>query len=98
VGQAGYRVQFFQLMDVFLASPKVPAYTAAAFVKKFARLSLRVSPAGMADPSPPRVYLSNPLPPPHPSQQALHRDLMVWACSTVVTVATVITKLSPFLD
>eukprot|EP00884_Botryococcus_braunii_P013080 jgi/Botrbrau1/21773/Bobra.0190s0001.2 len=46
VFQAGYRIQFFQLMDVFLASSKVPAYTAAAFAKKFARLSLRVSPAG----------------------------------------------------
>lgn len=44
--QAKQRVQFFQLADVFLASGMVPAYTAAAFVKKFARLALRTTPAG----------------------------------------------------
>lgn len=46
--QASQRVRFFQLVDVFLASPLVPAYTAAAFIKRFARLSLRAPPAGAA--------------------------------------------------
>ena len=40
-----HRVRFFQLADIFLASPMVPAYTAAAFAKKFARLGMRGSPA-----------------------------------------------------
>ncbi|KAK9824409.1 hypothetical protein WJX72_010079 [[Myrmecia] bisecta] len=40
------RVRFFQLADVFLASGMVPAYTAAAFAKRFARLSLTAPPAG----------------------------------------------------
>ena len=44
--QAQHRVQFFQLVDIFLASAKVPAYTAAGFIKRFARLSLSISPAG----------------------------------------------------
>ena len=39
-----HRVRFFQLADIFLASPMVPAYTAAAFAKKFARLGMRGSP------------------------------------------------------
>jgi U3 small nucleolar RNA-associated protein 19 len=39
-------VQFFQLADIFLSSSMVPAYTAAAFAKKFARLALRAPPAG----------------------------------------------------
>jgi U3 small nucleolar RNA-associated protein 19 len=39
-----HRVRFFQLADIFLASPMVPAYTAAAFAKKFARLGIRGSP------------------------------------------------------
>lgn len=47
--QAQHRVQFFQLVDIFLASGKVPAYTAAAFVKRFARLALSIPPAGKAD-------------------------------------------------
>ncbi|KAI8102010.1 hypothetical protein M9434_007071 [Picochlorum sp. BPE23] len=38
-----HRVRFFQLADIFLASPMVPAYTAAAFAKKFARLGIRGS-------------------------------------------------------
>lgn len=41
-----HRLRFFQLTDIFLASGLVPAYTAAAFAKKFARLSLLVSPPG----------------------------------------------------
>ncbi len=39
-------MRFFQLADVFLASGMVPAYTAAAFAKKFGRLALRAPPAG----------------------------------------------------
>lgn len=35
-----------QLADVFLASSMVPAYTAAAFAKRFARIALRAPPAG----------------------------------------------------
>lgn len=57
--QASQRVKFFQLTDLFLASPLVPAYTAAAFIKRFARLSLRTSPAGMPS-SPPSLPSSHP--------------------------------------
>jgi hypothetical protein len=39
-------VRFLQLADVFLASSMVPAYTAAAFAKRFARIALRAPPAG----------------------------------------------------
>ena len=45
--QAKQRVRFFQLADVFLASGMVPAYTAAAFAKRFGRLALRAPPAGV---------------------------------------------------
>lgn len=41
-----HRLRFFRLADVFLASGLVPAYTAAAFAKRFARLALQSSPAG----------------------------------------------------
>ncbi len=41
-----HRLRFFQLADIFLASPMVPAYTAAAFAKRFARQSLSAPPAG----------------------------------------------------
>jgi U3 small nucleolar RNA-associated protein 19 len=42
-----HRVQFFKLVDVFLNSGLVPAYSAASFVKRFARLAL-TAPAGSA--------------------------------------------------
>ena len=45
--QAKHRERFFQLMEVFLSSNLVPASTVAAFAKRFARLSLTASPAGM---------------------------------------------------
>lgn len=38
--------QFFALADIFLSSGMVPAYTAASFAKRFARLALRAPPAG----------------------------------------------------
>ncbi len=41
-----HRLRFFQLADIFLASPMVPAYTAAAFAKRFARQALSAPPAG----------------------------------------------------
>lgn len=44
--RAKHRLRFFQLADIFLASGLVPAYTAAAFAKRFARLALATSPAG----------------------------------------------------
>jgi U3 small nucleolar RNA-associated protein 19 len=44
--QAKHRERFFQLADVFLSSSLVPAYTIAAFAKRFARLALTASPAG----------------------------------------------------
>ena len=44
--QARHRARFLQLADVFLASGMVPAYTAAAFAKRLARLALRAPPAG----------------------------------------------------
>ncbi|GLC39601.1 hypothetical protein PLESTB_000808400 [Pleodorina starrii] len=40
------RAQFFRLADIFLSSSLVPAYTVAAFVKRFARLALGAPPAG----------------------------------------------------
>lgn len=40
-----HRVRFFQLADIFLASSMVPAYTAASFAKRFARLGMRGSTA-----------------------------------------------------
>ena len=44
--QAKHRERFFQLADVFLSSSLVPAYTIAAFAKRFACLALTASPAG----------------------------------------------------
>ena len=46
LAQSKYRARFFRLMDIFLASPMVPAYTAAAFAKRFARLALGAPPSG----------------------------------------------------
>ncbi|KAG2488616.1 hypothetical protein HYH03_012789 [Edaphochlamys debaryana] len=40
------RSQFFRLADLFLSSTLVPAYTVAAFAKRFARLALTASPPG----------------------------------------------------
>ena len=45
---ARHRLKFLQLTDVFLASSLVPAYTVAAFAKRFARLALTAPPAGAA--------------------------------------------------
>ena len=44
--QSRRRVEFFRLVDLFLKSAMVPAYVVAAFVKRFARMALRASPAG----------------------------------------------------
>ncbi|KDD75695.1 CBF/Mak21 family protein [Helicosporidium sp. ATCC 50920] len=41
-----HRDAFLGLVDVFLASRLVSAYTAAAFAKRFARIALEASPAG----------------------------------------------------
>ncbi|KAJ2810787.1 Maturation and nuclear export of 40S ribosomal subunits interacting protein [Coemansia furcata] len=41
-----YRARFFRLFDLFLASPHLPAYLVAAFVKRLARLSIAATPAG----------------------------------------------------
>ena len=46
VFRAKFRARFLQLADIFLSSGMVPAYTAAAFIKKFARLALTAPPAG----------------------------------------------------
>ena len=43
---AKHRAQFFKLADLFLSSGLVPAYTAAAFAKKMARLAVAAPPAG----------------------------------------------------
>jgi hypothetical protein len=43
---ARHRLKFLQLSDVFLASSLVPAYTAAAFIKRFARIALTAPPMG----------------------------------------------------
>lgn len=43
---AKYRAKFFQLIDLCLKSPLLPAYLAAAFCKKLSRLALSVPPSG----------------------------------------------------
>ncbi|GAX81728.1 hypothetical protein CEUSTIGMA_g9156.t1 [Chlamydomonas eustigma] len=43
---AKHRAQFFKLADLFLSSALVPAYTAAAFAKRMARLAVSAPPAG----------------------------------------------------
>ena len=40
------RKGFFELLDIFLRSPALPAYLAAAFIKRLSRLSLNAPPAG----------------------------------------------------
>jgi U3 small nucleolar RNA-associated protein 19 len=42
------RARFLKLADAFLASPAVPAYSAAAFAKRFARVALRSADPGLA--------------------------------------------------
>ena len=42
------RARFLRLADAFLASPAVPAYSAAAFAKRFARVALRSADPGLA--------------------------------------------------
>lgn len=43
---AKYRARFFRLLDVFLASPLLPAAVVASFIKRLARLALSAPPAG----------------------------------------------------
>ncbi|KAH9654712.1 protein NUCLEOLAR COMPLEX ASSOCIATED 4 [Citrus sinensis] len=43
---AKHRAKFFELLDSCLRSPLLPAYLAAAFVKKLSRLSILVPPSG----------------------------------------------------
>lgn len=43
---ARYRARFFRLLDVFLASPLLPAAIVASFIKRLARLALTAPPAG----------------------------------------------------
>ncbi|XP_026052225.1 nucleolar complex protein 4 homolog isoform X1 [Carassius auratus] len=42
-----YRARFFHLMNIFLSSTHLPAYLVAAFVKRFARLSLTAPPTAL---------------------------------------------------
>ena len=44
--QARHRAEFLLLLDRCLASGLLPAYTAAAFAKRFARLAVAAPPAG----------------------------------------------------
>lgn len=46
VFKAKHRAQFFKLVDMFLASSLVPAYTVAAFIKRLARCALVTTPPG----------------------------------------------------
>ena len=46
VFHARHRRQFFELLDVFLRSTHLPAYLAAAFAKRLARLALSAPPHG----------------------------------------------------
>ena len=57
--RAKHRKRFFDLMELFLKSPLLPAYVAAAFIKRFARLALSAPPSGIYTPPLPR-----PAPPP----------------------------------
>lgn len=43
---AKYKFRFFKLVDLFLSSPHLPSYMAAAFAKRFARLALHAPPSG----------------------------------------------------
>ena len=45
--QVKHRTRIIDLIDTFLSSALVPAYTAAAFAKRFARLALAAPPAGL---------------------------------------------------
>uniref|UniRef100_A0A6J0T7G3 Nucleolar complex protein 4 homolog n=1 Tax=Pogona vitticeps TaxID=103695 RepID=A0A6J0T7G3_9SAUR len=42
-----YRARFFRLLDLFLSSSHLPAYTVAAFAKRLARLALAAPPDGL---------------------------------------------------
>ncbi|XP_073681030.1 nucleolar complex protein 4 homolog [Garra rufa] len=42
-----YRARFFYLVNIFLSSTHLPAYLVAAFVKRFARLSLTAPPTAL---------------------------------------------------
>uniref|UniRef100_A0A8C1BFF4 Nucleolar complex associated 4 homolog n=1 Tax=Cyprinus carpio carpio TaxID=630221 RepID=A0A8C1BFF4_CYPCA len=42
-----YRARFFHLVNIFLSSTHLPAYLVAAFVKRFARLSLTAPPTAL---------------------------------------------------
>ncbi|XP_016085099.1 nucleolar complex protein 4 homolog [Sinocyclocheilus grahami] len=42
-----YRARFFHLVNIFLSSTHLPAYLVAAFVKRFARLSLTAPPTSL---------------------------------------------------
>ena len=44
--RAANRRGFFELLDVFLKSPALPAYLAAAFIKRMSRLAIHAPPAG----------------------------------------------------
>jgi hypothetical protein len=54
--RARHRKRFFDLVETFLKSPLLPAYVAAAFIKRFARLALSAPPSG-APPIPVRTCL-----------------------------------------
>lgn len=43
---ARHRKTFLQLLDIFLASSLVPAYSVAAFIKRFAQMALTAPPHG----------------------------------------------------
>jgi len=44
--RAANRRGFFELLDVFLKSPALPAYLAGAFIKRMSRLAIHAPPAG----------------------------------------------------
>ena len=44
--RAANRKGFFELLDVFLKSPALPAYLAGAFIKRMSRLAVHAPPAG----------------------------------------------------
>ena len=52
---AKYRAKFFHQLDSFLSSPVLPAYVAASFAKRLARISL-VAPLGVALFAVPAIY------------------------------------------
>jgi U3 small nucleolar RNA-associated protein 19 len=56
-----YRARFFRLLQLFMTSTHLPAYTVAAFAKRLARLALRAAPCVLFHLSPWFILVSLPV-------------------------------------